>query len=491
VNDYKNGFTTNPGNAHMKPKVLIMRCDDYDVNKLAAIIKQGIGELGVGPFGRTMLKPNCVMAHPELFPYAYTRKEVVEAVAIAIKEMGRATEISVGERSGITIPTRFCFWNAGYMDVIKRHGLKPVYFDEARHVPVKLAGKGRLRDQIHLPEPVVNSDFLINMPKFKAHPWTRLTLSQKNFIGLQDDRYRLVDHNSYLEQKIVDLQEAVKPGLIVIDAITAGQKMMLTPTPFRMGAIVMGINSCAVDAVCCRMVNVDPNDVVHLKLASERGFGPINLEEIEVGGDYPLKEAQNKNLSFELCMEHIDDYFADTRLSCITGSFPENHSKDYCWGGCPGALQEAMHIFKTYYPDVFSSMAKIKYVVGKVEGPIELAPDERLIFMGDCTSWEGEIDGKRVRIESSYKRLSNDEANRPPSNDMIRKILGSFIHCLRNRSSRYIHAPGCPVSVAAHINYLSFLGNIPNVNFDMRSLIPVNVAYWQMRFNRFWNNLRS
>jgi uncharacterized protein (DUF362 family) len=56
---------------------------------------------------------------------------------------------------------------------------------------------------------VSETDFLIDLPKFKAHLWCRLTLSLKNFIGIQDDRHRLVDHNIFLEQKIADLQEAM------------------------------------------------------------------------------------------------------------------------------------------------------------------------------------------------------------------------------------------------------------------------------------------
>ena len=113
----------------------------------------------------------------------------------------------------------------------------------------------------------------------------------------------MVDHNSFLEQKIADLPEFIQPGFVAVDAITAGQKMMLTPTPFPMGAIVMGTNSRAVDTVGCHMVHADPANVVHLKLASERGFGPRNLEDIEVAGDYPLEAVREKTKNFEFCLD--------------------------------------------------------------------------------------------------------------------------------------------------------------------------------------------
>ena len=468
-------------------KVLIMRCDDYDPDKISGIVKEGMKELGVKPSGKILLKPNVVIAHPEVFPYAFTRKEFLDGVISATKAQAQGVkEISVGERSGITVPTRFNFKQAGYSEVIKRHKIKAYYFDEVKQVPVELKREERLRDLIYVPKPIVECDFLINLPKFKAHPWCRLTLSLKNFIGIQDDRHRLVDHNSFLEHKIADLQEVIQPSFIAVDAIVAGQKMMLTPTPFHLGAIVMGTNSCAVDTVGCHMVHVDPRDLIHLRFAAERDFGPMDLEEIDVSGDFPLEEVREKTRNFEFCMEHIDDYFGeDSNLSCTVGTFPESHSPDYCWGGCPGALQEAMHIFKGYYPNVHQDMKKIRYVLGRMEGPLDLEEGEKVIFAGNCTSWEGKIDDRKVRIKSSYKTTSQVDVNKTKSNDMLLKILSSFWQCFRHRSSRYIQAKGCPVSVAEHLNYLASIGKIGNPNLDPRSVIPVNIAYWQMRFFRF------
>ena len=469
-----------------KQKVLIMRCDVYDADKISGIIKEGMEELGVVPSGNILLKPNVVLAHKEFFPHAFTRPEFLDGVIAATKELAKnVKEISVGERSGITIPTRYSFKQAGYLDVIKKHRVKTYYFDEVKHVPFKLKKEVNLRDNMFFPKPIVDCDFLINLPKFKAHPWCRLTLSLKNFIGLQDDKHRLVDHNSFLEHKIADLQEVIQPRFIAIDGITAGQKMMLTPTPFDMGAIIMGTNSCAVDTVCAHMVNVDPQDVIHLKLTSERGFGPIDLEEIEVLGDFPLEEMQKKTKDFQFCMEHIDSYFEKSpNLNCTVGTFPEKHSPDYCWGGCPGSLQESMHIFRSFYPEIENEMSKIRYVVGKVEGPLNLEKGEKVIFAGDCTSWEGEIDGEHVKIESSYKTTSEVDEKKAKSNDLLLKITAATLHGLFNQK-RYIHMKGCPTSVAHNINYLSSMAKVPNINLDPRFAFGVNASYYRMRFNRF------
>ena len=473
-----------------KHKVLIMKCDTYDVDKIAGIVKYGMDQLNVIPSGNILLKPNVVIAHKEFFPHAFTRKEFLDGVIFATKEKAKnVKEISIGERSGITIPTRFNFKHAGYPEVIKKHRVKTYYFDEERHVPFKLKKEVNLRDSMFFPKPIVDCDFLINLPKFKSHPWCRLTLSLKNFIGIQDDKHRLVDHNSFLEHKIADLQEVIQPGFIAIDAITAGQKMMLTPTPFDMGAIVMGTNSCAVDSVCAHMVNVDPKDIIHLKFASERGFGPMDLDQIEVMGDFPLEEMQKKTKNFEFCMEHIDTYFDKSpNLSCTVGTFPEKHSSDYCWGGCPGSLQETIHIFRAFYPEIEKKMGKIRYVVGKVEGPLNLEKGEKVIFAGDCTSWEGEIDGEHVKIESSYKTTSEVDEKKAKSNDLQMKIISAIVHAFFNKK-RYLHMKGCPTSVAQNVNYLSSMAKIPNVNFDYRLVFGVNAGYYKMRFKRFFNHL--
>ena len=176
-------------------KVLIRRCHKYDPTTIAGIVKEGMEELGAVPTGNILLKPNVVVAHPDVFPYAFTRSEFLDGVLSATKAKAEnVKEISVGERSGITIPTRLCFNNAGYPKIIRKHRAKTYYFDECGNVLVKITGNDRLRDQLFIPKPVVQTDYLINLPKFKAHPWCRLTLSLKNIIGLQDDRHRLVDH---------------------------------------------------------------------------------------------------------------------------------------------------------------------------------------------------------------------------------------------------------------------------------------------------------
>ncbi len=483
-------------NENMKNhKVMIMRCDLYEPAIIAGIIKESMEELGVVPTGKTMIKPNAVFCHHELFRHAPTRWEFLEGLLMATKEAGSdITELSVGERSGITIPTRYVFKEAGFLKVIKRQKVKAKYFDEHIQVPVRLNRKENLREEIFVPKPIAECDFLINAPKFKGHPWSKMTLSLKNFIGIQDDRHRLIDHNCFLEHKIADLQDVIAPGFIAIDAITAGQGAMLVPIPFHLGAIIMGTNPCAVDTVGCHMVNCDPESVLHLKFAAERGIGPIDINDIEIMGDYPLEEIQEKTKGFKSFHMPIDKMFEENKkIRCIIGEFPEDHSRDYCWGGCPGSLTEAWTLCNTFYPDTEDRMKKLVFVVGHVKGDLNIENDETVFFVGDCAKWEGTIAGKKVRIEGNYKLTSAADPRKAKSNDMLLKIIQAKAHAIFTKifGARHVQIKGCTISVAKLLSYFCTLLDVPDCNFDRRTVFGLNFAYFQMRVKRFFNRLSA
>src|SRR5262249_43619038 len=319
-----------------RPKVILRRCTSYDVERIRTIAREGLEELGLRPRGRTLLKPNVVASGPT-FPHAYTRPEFVEGVLRALKDpdTGEMTELAVGERCGITVPTRAAFDGAGYYPMFRRLGVKHYHFEEEPQVEIRMTHEGRLRDYLFTPEPVAKADFFVNCPKFKAHPWTTVTFSMKNYIGIQDDRHRLIDHDHALNRKVADLQYIVQPELVCIDAIIAGEGRMLTPIPRRMNMLVLGNNQVAVDSVCSRIVGLDPLDIEHIRLAHERGFGPVDPAEIQVLGDVQLGEARERAAGYQVGLVRVEKYFEGTNIHAYAGPPPGHGPDGYCWGGCP------------------------------------------------------------------------------------------------------------------------------------------------------------
>ena len=458
-----------------EPKVIIRSCRDYDPARIQRIIREGLDELGLKPFGRTLVKPNLVAAGP-LFPHAYTRPEFGEGVLQALREAGgNMTELAAGERCGITVPSRVAFAESGWKKMLDRIDVKHYYFEEQQQVEIPLTHPQRLRDYLFTPEPVARADFFVNTPKFKAHPWTTVTFSLKQYIGIQDDRHRLIDHDHKLNEKIADLQHIIQPSFIAIDAITAGEGRMLTPTPFPLGLIIMGNSQVAFDAVCCAIIGVDPMTVDHIRLASEYGFGSTSLAGIKITGDVSLDEARARAKGFKVGLIRVEKYFEGTNISAYAGPPPEPEHGDYCWGGCPGAIEEAIEILRVFDKDTDKKMPRMHVVFGAYNGGIDAKPGEKVVFIGDCAEWKGQLHGKLVEIKNIYK----DRATLDPHTAKAQDIFVKLASAKGKLSGAVTRLEGCPVSVAEQV--LALLEAAPAVQnpyLDRANMMSFARAYF-------------
>jgi len=435
-----------------KSKVIIRHCDAYDAERIRAIVREGMEELDLRPRGRTLLKPNLVTAGPR-FEHAFTRPEVTEGVLLALRDRdeGKMTELAVGERCGITVPTRHAFTSSGTEAMCRRLKVKRYYFEEEPQVEIPLSHEGRLRDYLFTPEPVAKCDFFVNVPKFKAHPWTTVTFGNKAYIGIQDDRHRLIDHDAKLNEKIGDLQYIIQPELLVIDAITAGEGRMLTPTPRTLNLIIMANNQCALDAVCCNIIGINPFTVEHIRLAHDRGFGPLDLNEIEISGDVSLAEAQKRAEGFEVGLIRVEKYFEGTSITAYSGPPPATEGKDYCWGGCPGAIEEAIEILRKIDEQADAKMPRLHVVFGNYTGGIDFKEGEKVVFIGDCAQWKGKLGSDLVSVESLYKQRSTLDPYTIEGEDILAKISRTkkILKEAEGKPSLRLH--GCPVSVTEQL----------------------------------------
>jgi uncharacterized protein (DUF362 family) len=466
-----------------RPTVILRSCSSYDTPRVRTIVREGLEELGLRPTGRTLVKPN-IVASGQLFTHAHTRAEFFEGVLLALRDRddGRMTELAVGERSGVTIPTRYAYAGADFDRVIRKTGAKRYCFEEERQVEIPLRHEGRLRDFVFVPESVASADFLVNCPKFKAHPWTTVSFSMKNFIGIQDDRHRLIDHDHHLNAKVVDLQHVVQPGFIALDGIIAGQGPMLTPVPFDLGLIVMGDSQVALDAVCCQIIGLDPASVEHIRTAHEHGLGPIDLADIGITGDVSLDEARRRARGFEVGLARVEEWFEGSNISCYAGPPTEEGVPDYCWGGCPGTLLEAISVLRRFDPETDRKMPRLHIVFGAYQGEIPARPGEKVIFVGGCTTWRGRIGGRQVAVA----RLPVARALRDPHHarhqDIYAKMAKVTWRLMKAKGKDHVRLPGCPISVAEQVLMLAQVSGAKNPYFDPRVVLDFNRGYlgWRL-----------
>ncbi|ACY16015.1 DUF362 domain-containing protein [Haliangium ochraceum] len=474
-----------------EPKVILRDCRTYDVARIREIVADGMRTLGVVPSGRTLVKPNLVAAG-EMFPHAHTRAEFGEGVLRAIRDLAGEgmEELAVGERCGITIPTRMSFRESGWDDALARvDGVKRYCFEEVPQVEIPLRHPQRLRDYVFTPEPVARADCFINLPKFKAHPWTTVTFSMKNYIGIQDDRHRLIDHDHRLNEKVADLQFIIQPQFIAIDAIIAGEGRMLTPTPFELGMIIMGNSQVAIDAVCSAIIGLEPRSVEHIRLAEDYGFGTSDIARIDISGDLSLEQAKQRAQGFRVGLIRVEKYFEGTNVTAYAGPPPEREHSDYCWGGCPGAMQEAIEILRQYDEQCDAKLPHLHVVFGAYEGPIDYKPGEKVVFIGDCATWQGRIGDQLVDIRSLYRDRDTRDPHQAEHDDIYKKMATTTAKLVRNRGTNHMRLEGCPVSVAEQVLALVGLSDIKNPYMAPEQIVKFNRGYLGWRARSMVNRL--
>jgi len=108
----------------------------------------------------------------------------------------------------------------------------------------------------------------------------------------------------------------------------------------QLGMMMMAQNPVAHDAVCARILNLNPWEINHLRLAHERACGPLDVKNIDLKGDISLKEIQTKTRGWDTGYIKVDK--ADCALQILCG-------RPYCIGGCHGAFLDWLYMIKDRY----------------------------------------------------------------------------------------------------------------------------------------------
>ena len=120
-----------------------------------------------------------------------------------------------------------------------------------------------------LPRTVLEADFLVSMPKIKAHHWSGVTLSMKNMFGVVPGaRYgwpKNILHWKGIQESILDLCATVPIHFVIADGIVAMEgNGPLNGTARALGKIVLADDPVAADATCARLMGFHPDRVSHI-----------------------------------------------------------------------------------------------------------------------------------------------------------------------------------------------------------------------------------
>jgi len=256
---------------------------------VAPAVREAIARLGgIGRFvqkgDRVLIKPNVGWdRQPE--QAANTNPEVVGAIVRLCREAG-ASKVWVSDVS-LNDPAR-CFVRSGIQAASQAAGAE-VRLPGANDFVATDMGGSLLRVW-----PVSRFfhevDKVVNVPIVKHHSLCGCTLAMKNWYGVLGGRRNQLHQD--IHTSIVDLAQAVRPTLTVMDAIRVLKRN--GPTGGSLGdvavenTVVAGLDEVAIDAWSLQLLGLTPDKVRYLAMGQERGLGVVdwrslNWVEAQVG----------------------------------------------------------------------------------------------------------------------------------------------------------------------------------------------------------------
>lgn len=247
-------------------QVGLFEASDYRVD-FKELIGRGLAELGVDVRGRRVfLKPN--MVEYESGTVINTNPLVIVGAALAFRAAGAASVV-IGEGPGHRRDMEYLVTGSGLYDHLRENRIRFVdlNLDEVANVPLR-SHFTRL-PQVALPVEMLQSDFVVSLPKLKTHHWAGMTASMKNFFGVVPGAVygwpKNILHVHGIAESILDLNATIRPHFSIVDAVTAMEgDGPIRGRPRHVGCVAMGTDLVAVDATCARMIGLDPNKMPYL-----------------------------------------------------------------------------------------------------------------------------------------------------------------------------------------------------------------------------------
>lgn len=161
---------------------------------------------------KVLIKINLNAAYP--YP-ASTEPELLNTVLDILISIG-IKYITVGDcSSNRALPTRNVMKKTGLTKVIKGKA-DAVYFDEGKWVSVPIDGE--YLDEVTISNTVYEADKIIYIANTKNHKHADFSMSMKHVVGFVHPLQRIGLHKNFLHEKAVEMNMAVQPDLIILDA---------------------------------------------------------------------------------------------------------------------------------------------------------------------------------------------------------------------------------------------------------------------------------
>ena len=395
-----------------KSTVVVVKEADIKRRTLKALKLVGGISRVVNRGDKVFLKPNLVDGAP------FETGEIVqlEVMEVLVEEAFHegASNVLIGETPTWRRKTRSIEL---YEQMAKR--VNAAFLDLSTYPFIEIPVKDPvLFKKVRLSKVLYDCDVFISVPTLKTHVQAGITASIKNMFGLIPGRPGAEDKGLYhrldrVEEAIVDLYQACKADLIVVDGTYT--TFHIGPRPIedfqetvRLDLTLAGFDPIAIDTVGAKILGIDPETIRYLKWGEAKGLGTGNLDNIDVLGT-PIEAAQIRN-----AVDTVE--FANARM---------NNVKILNRGACTGCLKYAPQI-RRFGEDRLGD--KAVFVMGPKATATNIRKnldgDEKVVLCGYCAA------------PTFYNELQGDfiPGCPPTMEDLQKKLKEIAINARRPRS---------------------------------------------------------
>lgn len=274
-------------------RVSLIKCEDYDYNKVKKAIEKSFRNLGgveryINPGERVLLKLNLLMKkRPE--EATTTHPIFVKALAEILIEYG--AKVIIGDSPGGPFNTSMLkgvYKVCGIEEVADEVGATLNYNVNTTEIKNE---DGLILKKIRAIEILKEVDKVISVSKLKTHGMMMFTGAVKNMFGivagLEKAEYHVrMPKNIDFSNVLVDICIAANPILSFMDAIVGMEGAGPSAgEPRKIGAIIASSSPYHLDVVATSIIGIEPVKVPTVARSLERGLCKGNLEDIELIGN--------------------------------------------------------------------------------------------------------------------------------------------------------------------------------------------------------------
>ena len=284
-----------------KSIVSIIQCSNYNQDQVFRTLEQSLQNIDsfdrfIRSNTRVLIKPNLLSAKtPE--KAVTTHPAIVKAVVDILQELG--AKVIIGDSPAGIFRSIEEYWDAtGMIEVAQQTGAKLIAFEKKGVIERVIKGKSYF-----ITKSISEVDVIINLCKMKTHSLTLLTGAIKNMFGVvpgvrKGEFHKKAPKVKDFSELLVDIFEAVKPQINIMDAIIAMEgNGPSSGKPKQVGLIISSTDAVALDSVVAYIMGFHHSEILTTQIAFNRGLGQNDLEKIEFCG---VKKRDLKRQDFQL-----------------------------------------------------------------------------------------------------------------------------------------------------------------------------------------------